>query len=491
MNRLITRIVPGIALAALGLGACAPAPAPLPQPAPAPAPAAAFPTTPPALGPAPSLTLPAPVRRTLPNGLEVLYIRHGSVPMVQATLVTRGGITDDPARLPGLASFTAEMLDEGAGGRGALELAGELELLGANLSTGAGWDGAQINLGVLRSRLPEALRIMADVAFRPDFPEAEVRRIRDERLTELTRGRDEARVIAANAFSSVLYGSEHPYGRLTTTEGVRRIDRRTLVDFHRGHYRPTGATLLLVGDVDDSLHPIVEQAFGGWTGQAPAARTLAQAALPGETRIYLIDRPGAAQSEIRIGHPGVARDNPDFFPLQVLNTLLGGSFTSRLMQNLRETHAYTYGAGSSFAMRRGAGPFMATSAVVTAKTDSAVIEFFREINRIRDESVPADELERAKQYIALGLPQSFETSAQVASRMAELRLYGLPMDYYNGYVQQVMAVTPADVQRVANQYLQPGRAHVVVVGDRSTIEEGLRALGMGQVEIRNVDEFVR
>jgi zinc protease len=451
----------------------------------------AFPTTPPQVGPAPALSLPAPVQRQLANGLEVMYIRHGTVPMVQATLITRGGLSDDPANLTGLASFTAEMLDEGAGGQGSLELAAALEALGATLTTGAGWDGAQVNLQVLRARLPDALRLMADVAYRPDFPEAEVRRVRDERLTELNRARDEARVIAGNAFTSLLYGSDHPYGRLTTTETTRRIDRARLVDFHRTFYRPAGATLLLVGDVDESLHAVVEQVFGGWTGGAvPTARTPAVPA-GSATRIYLIDRPAAAQSEIRIGHAAVARDNPDFFPLQVLNTLLGGSFTSRLNQNLRETHGYTYGAGSSFAMRRGAGPFMASSAVVTAKTDSAVIEFFNELRRIRDEPVPADELERAKNFVALGLPQSFETTAQVASRLAELRLYGLPMDYYNSYVQRVMAVTSADVRRVANEYIRPDRSAIVVVGDRATIEAGLRALPVGEVELRTIEEFVR
>jgi zinc protease len=487
MSRTIYRLAPGLVLATLALTACAGG-----APAPAAVPAAAFPTTAPQVGPAPALSLPAPERRTLANGLEVLYIRHGTLPVVHATLLTRGGLSDDPAALPGLASFTAEMLDEGAGGRGSLQLAAELEMLGATLSTGAGWDAAQINLGVLRARLPQALRLMADVAYRPDFPEADVRRIRDERLTELARGRDEARVIAANAFASVLYGAQHPYGRLTTSESVRRIDRRALVDFHRAHYRPQGATLLLVGDVDAAaLHAVVEEAFAAWTGAAPAASAPPQAASPGATRVYLVDRPGAAQSEIRIGHPAVSRDDPDFFPLQVLNTLLGGSFTSRLMQNLRETHGYTYGAGSSFSMRLGTGPFMATSAVVTAKTDSALIQFFHELNRIRDEAVPADELERAKRFVALGLPQAFETSAQVAARMAELSIYGLPADYYNTYVQRIMAVTADDVRRVANRHVRPGAAHVVVVGDLRAIEPGIRALSLGELEIRAVEEFVR
>lgn len=483
-----------LALAATATAAwscTAPAPVEAPSPVAVDAPAA-FPTTPPRPGPAPSLTLPAPVRRSLPNGLEILYVRHGALPVVHATLVTRGGTSDEPAGLTGLAAFTADMLDEGAGGRTALELADALAQLGATLSTGAGWDAAQIDLHALRHRFPAALALMAEVAMRPDFPPAEVERLREEELTDLARARDEPRVIAGNAFASIVYGPGHPYGRIPSTESVRRIDRAALEDFHRGFYRPGASTLILVGDVDpEALHPVVEEAFGGWSGAAPAAPVAPAAPETGRTTIYLIDKEGAAQSEIRIGHPGVARDHPDYFPLVVLNTVLGGSFTSRLNTNLRETHGFAYGAGSSFAMRRGAGPFLAGSAVFTAKTDSAVVEFFRELRRIRDEPVPVDELERAKNFVALGLPRRFETTTGVASQLADLETYGLSIDFYNDYVQRIMAVGPADVQRVAREHLRPERAVVVVVGDVRSVEPGLRALDVGPLEIRETLEFVR
>jgi predicted Zn-dependent peptidase len=211
----------------------------------------------------------------------------------------------------------------------------------------------------------------------------------------------------------------------------------------------------------------------------------------GTTTIFLVDKPGAAQSEIRIGHPGVARDNPDYFPLLVLNTMLGGSFTSRLNTNLRETHGYSYGARSSFDMRRGAGPFTAQAAVVTAKTDSAVIEFFNELRRIRTEPIPEDELERAKRYVALGLPQRLETTSQVAGQLANLSVYGLDANFFEEYVPRVMAVTPEDLRRVANQHIRPDRSVVVVVGDRKTVEAGLRAIGLAPVEVRDVSHFVR
>jgi predicted Zn-dependent peptidase len=444
------------------------------------------------LGPAPTLTLPAPVRRTLANGLEVVYVRHGTLPLVHATLLTRGGTGADPANLPGLASFTADLLDEGAAGKSALELASALDLLGAQLSTGAGWDAASVDLQVLRERLPEALQLMADVAIHPDFPSTEVLRKREERLTDLARAGDEPRIIAGNAFASLVYGADHPYGRIAGVEATRKLDQTALARFHQSYYRPGGSTLLLVGDVDpEVLQPMVERAFGEWTGTAPAPATAAAPRDLAATRIFLVDKPGAAQSEIRVGHPGVARSTQDYFPLLVLNTLLGGSFTSRLNTNLRETHGFAYGASSGFSMRRGAGPFAAASAVFTAKTDSAVVEFFNELRRIQNEPVSADELARAESYLALGAPRRFETSEAVAAQLAELEIYDLPRDFYNGFVQQVMAVSAADVQRVAREYLHPDRSVVVVVGDVKTIGPGIRALNLGPVEVRQAGEFVK
>ena len=332
-------------LAVLLAAACAPASEPTPAPAPVsaatPAAHSDFPTTAPALGSAPTIQVPDPVRRTLPNGLTVLYVTQKELPVVSATLVTRGGTSDDPASRPGLASFTANMLDEGAGGKSALELANAMNLLGASLSTGAGWDAAQVDLYVLRKNLPQALGLMADVVVRPDFPAKEVARIRDERLTNLARAKDEPTAIAANAYQSLVYGASHPYGRFATAEATRGIDRAQLASFHRSFYRPALATLVLVGDVDvEAMHPMVERAFGGWQRGAGGAPAPVATTVPtiGNTTIFLVDKPGAAQSEIRIGHPGVARDNPDYFPLLVLNTMLGGSFTSRLNTNLRETH---------------------------------------------------------------------------------------------------------------------------------------------------------
>jgi zinc protease len=453
-----------------------------------------FPTTPPTLGPAPAVTPPVPVQRTLANGMKVLYVRQPELPVVSGALVIRGaGTTEDPASLPGLASFTASMLDEGAAGKGALQIADALDLLGASLTTGAGWDAANVNLYVLKKNFAPALGIMADVVLRPDFNPADVQRVRDERITNLTRAKDEPGAIASNAFQALVYGARHPYGRFATVEATRTLDRDRVMAFHHAAYRPENATLILVGDVDPSMQPQVEQAFGAWhaMGAAPAMEGSLDAPQIGSTTIYLVDKPGAAQSEIRIGHPGVARNTPDYFALQVLNTLLGGAFTSRLNLNLRETHAWTYGARSGFAMRQGAGPFTAQAGVVTAKTDSSLVEFFHELNRIRTEPIPAEELEKAKRYVALGFPQSLETTQDVAGNLSSLVTYGIDPSFLGSYVRNVMAVSADDVKRAADQYVRPGNAVVVVVGDRAQIEAGIRALNLGPVEIKDVGEFVR
>jgi len=229
--------------------------------------------------------------------------------------------------------------------------------------------------------------------------------------------------------------------------------------------------------------------FAAWARAEVPAVNENTAQTPKATTLVLIDKPGAAQSSFRLGGIGVPRSTNDYFAIQVLNTILGGSFTSRLMQNLRETHGYTYGAQSGFSMRRSAGPFTASAEVVSAKTDSAFIEFMKELRVIRD-TVPADELAKAKRYLQLGLPEDFETTGSIAFQMLPLVTYGIPLDFYDTAVQRIGAVTQADVQRVARQYVNPDRLTIVVVGDRKVIEPGLRALNPGEIIIRDVRDVL-
>jgi zinc protease len=443
---------------------------------------------PPELGPPAGLALPPIVRDTLPNGLTLYYLPRRDVPLVQVNVVVRAGQVHDPDDRPGLAGMTAAMLDEGAGSRGALELADAVEFLGASLSVGGGFASTTVALHTPAAKLDPALELLADVVLRPRFDAAELDRQRRQRLTAMAQWHDEARIIAQVAFSEALYGPGHPYGRLATgtSASVQAMTADDLLRFHGTHFVPNNAAVLVVGDVElADIRPRLERLFGGWArGDVPSYRAPSPPAA--KRQVMLVDKPGAAQSEIRIGLVGVDRTTPDYNALTVMNTVLGGSFASRLNQRLREEKQYTYGARSGFTFGPMAGPFTASAGVQTAVTDSALYYFMRELNGIR-ETVPADELERGRNYVALRLPAAFQAVAQIAGQLEDLYLYGLPLDYYNGIVQGLLEVTRADVRRVARQYVVPGRMTIVVVGDRAKVEAGIRALKLGDLTVKSIE----
>ncbi len=444
-------------------------------------------TIPPSVGPAPALGLPPVQRHRLPNGLDVLLVERHDLPVVDLRLVVRAGAAADAPERAGRASLTAEMLDEGTAGHGALELAEAVDRLGADLETYASWDASIVSLHVLRPRLQPALDLMAEAVVRPTFPEHELRRVRAERRADLLRQRQEPRYLAGETLAAEIYGAHHPYGAPVsgTIHSIDRLDRDALVGFYREHFRPGNAFIVAVGHAEPQrLLPLLERAFGAWAPGPAAPAPLPPPPPPGPAAIYLVDRPGAPQSEIRLGHAAPPRTTPDYFPLLVMNTVLGGAFTSRLNMALREERAYTYGARSRFEFRAGPGPFTGSSAVFTDVTDGALAVFLEQIHRIRDEPVPAEELERARSYIALGLPRRLETTGHVARSLSEIELYGLGDDYLERFVDAVRAVTAADVRRVAREHLDPDRMAMVVVGDRARIEAPLRALGIAPVVVR-------
>jgi zinc protease len=392
-----------------------------------------------------------------------------------------------------LASLTAAMLDEGAGSRSALEIADEVEFLGAELGATSSFDASAVRLNVPKRALEPALAIMADVALRPTFPGDELERLREERLTALLQARDDPAAVAAAAFPRVVYGGTHRYGTsaIGTTATLMGFTQQQLSAFHAERYRPASSTLIVVGDVTAAtVLPLLENAFGGWTAQRTSVRAAVPAATPQRTReVTIVDMPGAEQSAIRVGTVGVARSTPDYFPLQVLNTVLGGSFTSRLNQNLREEHGYAYGANSRFDMRLAPGPFVAAANVQTDKTAESVTEIFNELEAI-GEPIGADELAKAKNYLSLGFPGAFETIEDLAARIEELAIYGLPDRYYADYTGAIGAVTAATARRAAAAHVEPDTLAVVVVGDRTRIEGGIRALNLGPVRIVSVEDVV-
>lgn len=440
----------------------------------------------PDVGPPPALHLPAIDRRTLSNGLPVWIMGVHKVPTVHLELVVRAGVAADPPGRFGLASLTGAMLDEGAGSRSALEISDAIDYLGAELTTGGSADASFVDLQVPVARLADALAVMSDVIARPTFPDAELKRLREERLASLLEAQDDPEQLITFAFPRLIYGARHRYGTepIGTAAALNGITVADLKTFHAAHYRPSNSALFVTGDVTAAaVVPVLEKGLGSWKGApAPTPSEIPTSPQLTERHVYLIDKPGAAQSQIRIGWIGVARSTPDYFAIRVLNTILGGAFTSRLNTNLREVHGYAYGAGSSFDMRVGAGPFFAAAGVQTDKTAEALKEFFLELSRIH-EPIAADELQKAKNYLSLQMPRNFETERGAANALAQLYVYNLPADYFQTYADRVRAVTAADVKRAADRYIQPDKFAVVIVGDRKAIESGVKGLGLGPVTI--------
>ncbi len=441
---------------------------------------------PPALGTAPALKLPTIQKRQLTNGLPVWLVELHEVPVAQVNFIVLGGSANDPVGKYGIANLASSMLEEGAGSRTSLEIADAIDFLGADLSAASAVDSTGVRLHVPVARLADALPIMADVALRPTFPKDELERLRQQRLTSLLQAHDDPSTIASLAFSRALYGADHRYGTATmgTAETIKAFSVDDLRAYYTGAFRPDNAALMIVGDiVPDKVLPLLEANFGKWkpAGTGRARPTLSTPGQPVARVVYLVDKPNAAQSQIRIGWIGVPRSTADYFPIQVLNTILGGAFSSRLNLNLREEHGYTYGANSSFDMRISAGPFAAAAGVQTDKTSESLTEFFNELNGIV-KPVPADELARAKSYVALRYPGSFEAAGDISRRLEDALVFKLPEEYFSRYVQSIEAVTVADVQRVAQKYIAPDKFAVVVVGDKKTIEPGIRALNLGPIK---------
>jgi zinc protease len=443
----------------------------------------------PLVGTLPPLRTPATTELTLGNGLDVVAIPRSVAPIVSMSLMVRSGADSDRPGREGLASATAEMLDEGAGTRSALEVAEELEQIGADLYVGAGRDGSQLTLQVPTKELSRALAIAADIVLRPRLTQEDWSRVQHDRLTALAQRRDQPEAVANVVSDRTLYGQGHPYGH--PVDGLERSLREMTADDVRGYHdqmwRPNNASLVVAGDLDlASLPAELERAFGAWQPRAvPASRPTPP--FPVLPRLVLIDRPGAPQSIIRIVGPGDLRSSPDRPALGALNAILGGSFTSRLNFNLREQKGYTYGAGSSFGFYRWAGSFTARAAVFTEVTAPALTEFLREIAAIRESPVTPTELTKARATLLGRVAEGLSTSGGIAAQYAELRLYGLPVDEPARFVTALESASAEDLQRLARRHLDPERMAIVIVGDRAVIESPLRALGLPAPVFRDPD----
>lgn len=451
---------------------------------------------PPALTASPALTVPAVRSARLENGVAIKVVEQRELPLVHVTLQLAGGGRLD-RDLPGLASFTATMIREGAGSRDANTLQSEIAFLGASLNANADWDNTTITLRVAKRNLNAALDLMADVVLRPQFSSADVTRQRDLRQAGLLQQKDQPRALAQLAFNQSLFPEGHPYNRSLSGDSLStaKLDSATVRAFHAGAYRPIRATFTVVGDISDAeARAALERRFGNWTvagAERTPAPVLVNPVRTAARRVFLVDKPGAAQSSVMIGVPGIERTTPDYAAIMVMNTILGASFSSRLNSNLRETKGYTYGAGSNFQFRPLPGAWIAQSEVRTDVTDSSLVEFFKEFNAIRNAEVAADELARAKAYLALGVPGDLEGTAQIAGQITALSAFNLPLTYLQDYVAAIDRVSAADVLRVARRLIPADNATIVVVGDLARIRAGIEALNLGPVTVLDVATITR
>ena len=423
---------------------------------------------------------PHVTRATLPNGLRVLVAENHNAPLVSLRALVRSGADHDTVETAGLASITADLLDEGAGTRDAIQLAEDVGRLGAALGTAADWDASYISLDVLARTAEQALSIFADVTARATLPQEGLERVRAERLNEILQQRNEPSAIAGKRFSNLLYGSG-TYGNsvIGNADSVGRITIDDVRRFYGQHYIPNNSSVVVSGDIEpNQAIALVTSALGAWArGTEPPRPNISPRSIDA-SRIYVVDRPQAVQSEIRVGHLGVPRACEDYFPLSVMNAIFGGVFNSRINLNLRERHGYTYGARSQFAFRRHAGPFVVAAPVRNEVTRESVSEVLAELRRIRTADVETRELDDTKNYLIGVFPATVQTASEIAGRLVDIELYGLSEDYFDRYRENIAAVTKEDIARVAQKYLDPDRLLIVVVGNAKDIREPLGTLGM-------------
>lgn len=436
---------------------------------------------------------PAFSRERLSNGLALITVSVPGRPLISATLLLRNGAVDEPAAKAGSTVLAARALTEGTERYDAIALVEASERLGASLHAETSWDGMSAGVEVPAERLEPALELVAELAGHPTFPVSEVERLREERLNDILQARADPRRRVDEAFVEAIYSSDSPYHR--PAAGTRdTVAPLGAIDLRRAWERgmdPAAMTLVVGGDLAEiDVRAIVERLFGDWVPAAGVAGQPPIVSDPGiDARVVrIVHRPGAVQTEIRIGHIGLSRRIPDFHAVSVMSAILGGLFNSRLNRNLREEKGYTYGAGAGFDLRRGAGPFSARAAVNTEVTIPAIREMLRELERMRDEPVTDDELRAARDFLVGVFPLRFETPGPVVGAIAGLTVHELPDDELTRYRAGIDAVTAADVLAVARDHVDLDRAAIVLVGDVDAIGSDLETAGFGPVEVVRDDE---
>jgi zinc protease len=436
-------------------------------------------------------SFPRVTRLQLDNGLTVLHARHGTLPVVALRLVIAAGAATEPVEQAGLAKLTASTLDAGTDRHDGPGLAWAFEMLGVELETGATWDAIGLEANVPASRLDSALALMAEVARRAAFAEAEVARVRGEQLAQILQRRAEPRALADDSAVRFIFADGTRYARplVGASSTVESLGREDLAGFHDALFAPPNTALIIVGDLDaDAAAKAAATHLSDWDGAGVPPVLVPVAKRSGSSQVHVVHRAGAVQSELRVGHVGVHRGHPDHVPLLVMNALLGGMFTSRLNLNLRERHGFTYGVRTAFGFRRAGGTFVTATAVATDVTTRALEEILGELQRIHTDGATADEVAVARDYLAGVMPLELQTAGEVADALSDLFVHDLPDDWHRRHREALGAVPVDEVARVAQQHLHPDAVAIVVVGDADKVSQDLATLGRGPVESHEADE---
>ena len=443
-------------------------------------------STRPQAGPPREYHFPKFEERSLSNGLRVIVAPVPKLPVITVLAVIDATAIADPAGKEGVAEITAQALRDGTKDIDGTNLTLEFEKLGTSLEVGADWDSTVASLTVLRDKIDKAFTLFSSVIMSPAFREEDIDRLRSERLAERVQILDEPRGLAEESFARFTYAGNSRYAEPMsgTTQSVSAITRGDVVAFHSANYAPDATTLILAGDLSiEEGVSLAEKAFGGWTGSRAGRAVASDRPARLERASQIVSKPDAAQSELRIGHVGVIRTHPDYFPIVVMNAVLGGLFSSRINLNLREAHGYTYGASSYFDWRRQAGPFVISTAVQSEVTGAAISETLKEIDRMRDEAISEEELSLATDYLEGVFPIRYETTGAIASALANMVTFGLPKDYYDTYRSRIAGITTQDVLDAAKAHVKPEQLQIVVVGSSSILQSQLEALNIGALSV--------
>ena len=439
-------------------------------------------------GPTRSYRFPQFNDEILPSGIRLITVPVSKLPLVTVLVLVDAGSTNEPRGKEGMAALTAAALLEGTSRYDGAELAEKFEQLGTSLESGADWDSAFLKITVLSNKLEEGTRLLGEASSSPLFPEREVERLKAERLAEILQLETEPRGLADEKFSEFLYADESRYSRPDggNTESVSSLTHGDVEQFYRSNYNSGATTVIVAGDIlsEDATELIID-AFQKWPIGTSRKQTVSAKARRNRKGTHIVNKPDAPQSELRVGHVGLPRKHPDFFPTLVMNAVLGGLFGSRINLNLREAHGYTYGASSFYDWRRGAGPFVISTAVESEATAPALREILLEIERIRSERISADELLLARDYLEGVFPIRYETTSAIASALATLAIYDLPPGYYDSYRRNIHNVSEDAVLEVAKSHLHPELLQTVVVGDAGVVRGTLVDPGLGEVTVHN------